>query len=65
MGANTAIRDSALLGRLLGEAGGYADTVTAAYEKEMRVYASETVRASYGMAKAQFGVTIDENSWTV
>ncbi|KAK4542487.1 hypothetical protein LTR36_006739 [Oleoguttula mirabilis] len=65
IGANTAFRDSALLGRLLREAGGYADGVTAAYEKDMRVYASEAVRASYGMAKSQFGVTIDENSPTV
>ena len=65
MGANTAMRDSALLGRLLKDAGGDADNVTAAYEKDMRVYGSETVRASYGMAKVQFGVTIDENSSTV
>ncbi|KAK5133107.1 hypothetical protein LTR08_008217 [Meristemomyces frigidus] len=65
IGANTAVRDSALLGRLLSEAGGYADGVTAAYEKDMRVYASEAVRGSYGMAKAQFGITLDENSPTV
>ncbi|KAK4692990.1 hypothetical protein P7C71_g4317, partial [Lecanoromycetidae sp. Uapishka_2] len=65
IGANTAVRDSALLGRLLGEAGGYKDGVTAAYEKEMRVYASEAVKASYGMAKTTFGVSIDENSVTV
>ncbi|MCJ1313035.1 hypothetical protein MMC25_006711 [Agyrium rufum] len=65
IGANTAVRDSALLGRLLGEAGGFADGVTAAYEKEMRVYASEAVKTSYGMATGQFGVLIDENSKTV
>jgi len=65
IGANTAVRDSRLLGKLLAEAGGYEDGVTAAYEKEMRVYASEAVAASYGMAKVQFGVTIDENSKTV
>ena len=65
MGANTAMRDSALLGRLLTEAGGYAEGATAAYEKEMRVYASETVKASYAMASKQFGITIDENSPTV
>jgi 2-polyprenyl-6-methoxyphenol hydroxylase-like FAD-dependent oxidoreductase len=65
IGANTAVRDSALLGRLLAEAGGYADGVTAAYEREMRVYASEAVKVSYGMAKAQFGISIDENSKTV
>jgi len=65
IGANTAVRDSALLGRLLAEAGGYRDGVTAAYEKEMRVYASEAVRSSYGGATTQFGVFIDENSPTV
>ena len=65
IGANTAVRDSALLGRLLVEAGGCKDGVTAAYEKEMRVYASEAVKTSYGLATAQFGVTIDENSKTV
>ena len=65
IGANTAVRDSALLGRLLAEAGGCKDGVTATYEKEMRVYASEAVKTSYGLATAQFGVTIDENSKTV
>src|ERR1700753_3021152 len=65
IGANTAVRDSALLGRLLTEAGGYKDGVTAAYEKEMRVYASEAVRTSYGLALGQFGGAIDENSPTV
>ena len=65
IGANTAVRDSALLGRLLAEAGGYGDGVTAAYEREMRVYASEAVKTSYGMAKAQFGISIDDNTTTV
>jgi 2-polyprenyl-6-methoxyphenol hydroxylase-like FAD-dependent oxidoreductase len=65
IGANTAVRDSALLGRLLVEAGGYKNGLTAAYEREMRVYASEAVKASYGIAKAQFGISIDENSKTV
>ena len=65
IGANTAVRDSALLGRLLAEAGGYKDGVTATYEREMRIYASEAVRTSYGMAKVQFGVSIDENSGTL
>jgi 2-polyprenyl-6-methoxyphenol hydroxylase-like FAD-dependent oxidoreductase len=65
IGANTAVRDSALLGRLLAEAGGYKPGVTAAYEKEMRVYASEAVRISYGLAKTQSGISIDENSKTV
>jgi len=65
IGANTAVSDSALLGRLLYEAGGYKEGVTAAYEKEMRVYASEAVRTSYGIAHANMGITIDENSKTV
>ncbi|KAL9108422.1 MAG: hypothetical protein Q9227_006756 [Pyrenula ochraceoflavens] len=62
IGANTAVRDSALLGRLLSEAGGWKDGVTAAYEKEMRIYGSEAVKTSYGFATGQFGVSIDENS---
>lgn len=62
IGANTAVRDSALLGRLLAKAGGWEEGVTAAYEKQMRVYASEAVKTSYGMATAQFGVTIDEET---
>ncbi|KAI0860929.1 hypothetical protein F4860DRAFT_477212 [Xylaria cubensis] len=65
IGANTAVRDSALLGRLLAENGGYSDGVTAAYEKEMRVYASEAVKTSYGLAKSQFGVEINENTPTI
>ena len=65
IGANTAVRDSALLGRLLtAEKGAVENGVTAAYEKEMRVYASEAVGISYGQAHAQFGVTIDENTTT-
>lgn len=63
-GANTAMRDSALLGRLLAEAwergdGDHWFGVTAAYEKEMRVYATEAVKASYAHAEGQFGVKID------
>lgn len=37
IGANTACRDSALLGKLIGKAGGWEEGITAAYEKEMRV----------------------------
>ncbi|KAK4185139.1 hypothetical protein QBC35DRAFT_29417 [Podospora australis] len=62
IGANTAVRDSALLGRLLRKAGGYAEGVTAAYEKEMRVYASEAVHESYSNATKQFGILIDEET---
>ncbi|KAJ4181685.1 hypothetical protein NW767_010462 [Fusarium falciforme] len=62
IGANTAVRDSALLGRLLREAGGYKPGVTAAYEKEMRVYASEAVNESYTGALGAFGIKIDEET---
>ncbi|KAG9254011.1 uncharacterized protein F5Z01DRAFT_111621 [Emericellopsis atlantica] len=62
IGANTAVQDSALLGRLLREAGGFRPGVTEAYEKEMRVYASEAVNASYTLAKGAFGIEIDEES---
>lgn len=60
IGANTAVRDSALLGKLLREAGGYKEGVTAAYEEKMRVYASEAVNISYTTAVTQFGIFIDE-----
>ncbi|KAL7953219.1 hypothetical protein V8C34DRAFT_297605 [Trichoderma compactum] len=60
IGANTAVQDSALLGRLLGEAGGYKPGVTAAYEKEMRIYGSKAVHQSYTTAVSSFGVKIDE-----
>lgn len=62
LGANTAVQDSALLGRLLREAGGWAPGVTAAYEKEMRVYGSKAVAQSYGMAAKGFGSLIDEET---
>ncbi|KIV83770.1 hypothetical protein PV11_05765 [Exophiala sideris] len=60
IGANTAVQDSALLGRLLREAGGYKDGVTAEYEKGMRVYGSEAVKKSYGLASNSMKVKIDE-----
>ncbi|RAO74239.1 uncharacterized protein BHQ10_010251 [Talaromyces amestolkiae] len=62
IGANTAVRDSALLGRLLREAGGWKEGMTVEYEKKMRVYASEAVRSSYGMATKSFGARIDPES---
>jgi 2-polyprenyl-6-methoxyphenol hydroxylase-like FAD-dependent oxidoreductase len=65
IGANTAVQDSALLGRLIGEAGGFKEGITAAYEKEMRIYGSAAVRTSYGIATGGFGIHIDENTPTV
>ena len=61
-GANTAVRDSALLGHLLHEAGGWKEGVTEEYEKKMREYASEAVRSSYAMASKLFAFTIDPES---
>ncbi|CAO2651713.1 Nn.00g042830.m01.CDS01 [Neocucurbitaria sp. VM-36] len=63
-GANTAMRDSALLGRLIAEAWERGDGdswagVTKAYEDKMRIYASAAVKESYGQARGQFGVEID------
>lgn len=63
-GANTAVKDSDLLGRLIGEAWaqGKSDSwegVTAAYEKEMRDYGSAAVKESYGFALSQLGIKID------
>lgn len=62
IGANTAVQDSALLSRLLTEAGGYAPGITEAYEKEMRVYGSAAVAMSYGLATTQWNFKLDENS---
>lgn len=62
IGANTAMRDSALLGRLIEEAGGWRKGMTDEYEKQMRVYGSEAVAQSYGLASKQFGIHIDEDS---
>ena len=59
IGANTAVRDSELLGRLLAEAGGWKEGVTAAYEKEMRVYGSEAVKTSFRTAQFSLGVVPD------
>ncbi|KAK0110075.1 hypothetical protein ONS95_002732 [Cadophora gregata] len=65
LGANTAVQDSVLLGRLLVEAGGWKEGVTEMYEREMRIYGSRAVDTSYNLAKAGFGIYIDENSETV
>lgn len=65
IGANTAVRDSELLGRLLRESGGKIEGITAAYEKQMRVYANEAVRYSYGSATKSFGAVIDESTPTI
>ena len=56
------MRDSALLGRLITEANGSIDGVTKAYEDKMRVYGSEAVASSYGLATGGFGVRIDEET---
>lgn len=56
------MRDSALLGKLLKDAGGYSEGITAEYENEMRVYGSQAVATSYGIATSQFGVLIDEET---
>jgi 2-polyprenyl-6-methoxyphenol hydroxylase-like FAD-dependent oxidoreductase len=62
LGANTAVRDSELLGRLLREAGGCRDGLTADYEKQMKVYGSEAVKTSYKIAQGAFGASIDEDT---
>ncbi|KAH8785091.1 hypothetical protein F5883DRAFT_534215 [Diaporthe sp. PMI_573] len=60
IGANTAVQDSALLGRLLKEANGWKEGITAEYERRMRVYGSEAVAKSYGMATEGFQINIVE-----
>lgn len=60
IGANTAVRDSALLGRLLKEGNGWKEGITAEYEKRMRVYGSEAVAKSYALATDGFQINIVE-----
>ncbi|KXJ87531.1 hypothetical protein Micbo1qcDRAFT_167528 [Microdochium bolleyi] len=62
LGANTAMRDSALLGRLVADARGWREGLTREYEEKMRVYGSEAVDESFSTAAKSWGVRIDENS---
>jgi 2-polyprenyl-6-methoxyphenol hydroxylase-like FAD-dependent oxidoreductase len=50
VGANTALRDAAFLGRSLADAGGWTAGLTADYEREMRRYASPNVKMSFERA---------------
>ena len=54
VGANTALRDAAFIGRLLGKAGGWYAGMTKDYEGEMRQYASENVKMSFEAARCTF-----------
>jgi 2-polyprenyl-6-methoxyphenol hydroxylase-like FAD-dependent oxidoreductase len=57
VGANTALRDAALLGRLLADAVGSREGLTATYEREMRAYASANVKMSFEAASRMFAIT--------
>nr|POE74504.1 fad-dependent urate hydroxylase [Quercus suber] len=57
VGANTALRDAALLGKLLKEANGYKEDITGKYEAEMRSYASLNVKMSFDTAAERFKIT--------
>ncbi|KAH6625544.1 hypothetical protein C7974DRAFT_396265 [Boeremia exigua] len=64
IGANTAVRDSELLGRLTAEAwakgeGKSWEGVTANYEKGMREYGSAAIKLSFRQMTEQFGVKPD------
>jgi hypothetical protein len=50
------LRDAELLGRLVAESGGWKEDVAGEYEKEMREYASQNVKDSFGFASKQFGI---------
>lgn len=56
IGANTAMRDAGVLGRLLTERGGWDEQVTKNYEAEMRAYASQNVDDSFQAMKHFFGI---------
>ena len=57
VGANTALKDAAVLGRLLGGAGGVKERLTSEYEREMRAYASASVKMSYEIASRLFNIS--------
>lgn len=56
VGANTALKDAALLGRLIAEAGGWEEGLTGEYEREMRGYADENVKMSFEEAKGRMNI---------
>jgi 2-polyprenyl-6-methoxyphenol hydroxylase-like FAD-dependent oxidoreductase len=56
VGANTALKDAALLGRLIAKAQGWKEGITGEYEREMREYASENVKMSYEEAAGRMNI---------
>ncbi len=54
VGANTALKDAAFLGRLL--ASGFHEELIAQYEREMRTYASPNVKMSFDRASRLFNI---------
>lgn len=56
VGANTALRDAAFIGRLLKEREGWYKELTAEYEREMRSYAGENVKMSFEAAAGRFKI---------
>jgi 2-polyprenyl-6-methoxyphenol hydroxylase-like FAD-dependent oxidoreductase len=54
VGANTALKDAAFLGRLL--ASGFHEGLTAHYERDMRAYASPNVTMSFDRAARLFNI---------
>lgn len=57
VGANTAMKDAAILGNLIAEAHGQLKGVTDRYERQMRVYASGNVKMSFEGAAKRFNIT--------
>jgi 2-polyprenyl-6-methoxyphenol hydroxylase-like FAD-dependent oxidoreductase len=57
VGANTAFKDAAFLGRLLSAACDWKEGLTTEYEREMRPYASANVKMSFERASRLFTIT--------
>lgn len=57
VGANTALKDAAFLGKLIADAQGWKEGITDEYEREMRLYASENVKMSFEEAAGRFNIT--------
>lgn len=57
VGANTALKDAAFLGKLIADAKGWREGITHEYERKMRIYASENVKMSFEEAAGRFNIT--------
>lgn len=58
-GANTALHTASVLGELIRKHGGWEDSITAEFEKEMRVIGTANVKSSFESARSMFDVSAE------